>query len=432
MAAQLLPGFLVDDSVPDLLQGSLDGRAGEVRIAARQPILDRHKQVHGYEVLFWRAYQDSACMLEPGPAEQMPALDTSIGAGATLFGLEKLTGGRPAFVKCTSDALTEGWLHGLAPRRTVLEVLEAAEPAPSLIAACRKLKQLGFRLAIDDFIGMPGSRPLLELADYIKVDVTKMAAARHPQLNGLVVRLVAKGVETQEDYRSACAEGFELFQGFYFCRPETANRHSIPGNRLIHLEILEVLQKEPVDLHRLSQLVMCDASLTYGLLRLVNSPFCAMRQEVTSIQSALMLLGEEAARHVTMLAIASELNGDQPSELLRMAFERGRFCEQAAGLLGLQASEQYLIGMVSLFPAMLRIPVEELVRMLPLRESARDALLGKCNPDGVLLDFLVRQETGDWKGCDALIRSNGLPFYEVLRLRTDAGVWADAMFQSSS
>jgi len=336
----------------------------------------------------------------------------------------------PAFVNCTADSLTEEWVEILPPRLTVLELPADAEVTPGLLAACRKLKALGFRLALADFTGKRESMPLADLADYIKVDIAKVDAAARlsllRELDGFLVCRVAQNVETPEQYGQACKEGFELFQGYYFCRPEALESHKIPGNQLVHLEILEHLQNDPVDLQRLSQLVMCDASLTYRLLRLVNSPLCAMRQEVTSIRSALMLVGESTFRRIAMLAIASDFNRDQPAEILRMAFERGRFCELAANLCGLAPNEQYLIGMVSLFPAMLRILMEDLVRLLPLREAARDALLGKENAEGILFHWIVCHEHGEWAACNAIVRCAGLRPEQVMRCHAEAVAWAEA------
>ena len=164
----------------------------------------------------------------------------------------------------------------------------------------------------------------------------------------------------------------------------------------------------------------------------MNSPVFAIRQEVTSIRSALLLLGDELSRRVVMLAIASEFNADQPAELLRMAFERGRFCEKAAELLGLSPSEQYLIGMVSMFPAMLRIPMEELVRMLPLRAKACDALLGKGNLEGVLLDLLVSQDREDWAGCETILQTNNLRFDEIMWRFGEAVAWSRSAVESAA
>lgn len=407
------------ENMADLIQKQTGGLCD----VARQPILDMRGRAHGYELQFWNGR-------EPNFGVDKNLATRTMLDNIMLFGLEELSRGLPAFVNCTPDSLIEEWVRVLPPKLTVLELSSSVESTPSLLAACRKLKALGFRLALVDFARKPEFRALVDLADYVKVDIAKVDAAGRRNLlrflEGTAACPVAQDVETREQYGQACKEGFELFQGYYFCRPEALESHRIPGNRLTHLEILEGLQKEPVDLKRMSQLVMCDASLTYRLLRLVNSPVCAVRQEVTSIQSALMLAGEETFRRIAMLAIASDFNTDQPAELLRMAFERGRFCELAAKLCGLVPSEQYLIGMVSLFPAMLRVLMEDMVQMLPLREEACDALLGRDKPEGIPLHWIVCHEHGNWTECDAIVRANGLRQDEVMRCHAEAVAWAEA------
>jgi len=338
-------------------------------------------------------------------------------------------------VHCTADSLSEEWVRGLDPDLTVLEVREDEDPSSTLMEACLTLKGLGFKIALEDFTGKATAGPLLELADYVKIDISGGDSSERKSLIGRLerksCRAIAKNVHTHDDYREASAEGFQLFQGYYFCRPKLIRDHKIPPNRLAQLEILKVLQEDPINIDRMSHLVMNDASLTYGLLRLVNSPMFAVRQEVTSIRAALMLLGDEVTRRLAMLAIANEFNADQPKELLRMAFERGRFCEMAAELLGLSPSEQYLIGMVSMFPAMLRIPMDDLVRMLPLRAMACDALLGKGNREGILLDFLIRQDRGDWTGGEAILETNKLRFEEVMWRFGEAVAWSNAAAKSA-
>jgi EAL and modified HD-GYP domain-containing signal transduction protein len=400
----------------------------ELRYVARQPILDLHSRVHGYELLFWNGRKPFVHVDSDLATRTM--LDNSV-----VFGLEELARGLLAFVNCTAESLTEEWVKVLPAYLTVLELSSGVKPTPELLAVCRKLKATGFRLALADFTGRLESGPLANLADYIKVDIAKVDAGRRRNLldwlGGTPACLVAQNVETQEQYEQTRKEGFELFQGYYFCRPEPLQSHKIPGNRLVHLEIMEDLQNDPIDLQRMSQLVMCDASLTFRLLRLVNSPVCAMRQEVTSIESALMLVGEAAFRRIAMLAIASDFSIDQSPEILRMAFERGRFCELAASLCGLNPSEQYLIGMVSLFPAMLRILPEDLVRLLPLREKAREALLDKEIREGILLRWSVFQEYGNWAEFDEIVRANGLHHDQIMRCHADAVKWAEEALKSN-
>jgi EAL and modified HD-GYP domain-containing signal transduction protein len=411
----------------DVAGNLLSEIAGELRYVARQPILDLRGHVHGYELLF-RSGPDAAFRGDGDLAT------TTMIDNAVVFGLERLTGSLPAFVNCTAEALTGQLVQVLPPAMTVLEVLEDLEPSPGLIAGCLHLKEAGFRLALDDFTWKPELDPLLALADYVKVDfILSGQAARKDlmrRLRGSPIRLLAEKVETQEDYRRACAEGFTLFQGYYFCRPVLLRNRKIPANRLFQLEILDLLYRDSIDLHRMSRLVKRDAALTYRLLRRVNSPACGMRQEVSSIETALVAIGEENFRRIATLAIASELNAGQPAEILRMAFVRGRFCELAAGRCALDSAEQYLAGLLSLFPAMLQVSMGDLVPALPLRAEIGLALLGKMNEERRLLQWLECHERGDWAACDTVAFSIRVTPERMMRCYAEALIWAEAALHS--
>jgi EAL and modified HD-GYP domain-containing signal transduction protein len=414
MATQLL--------APTNQSAELDRSAG-LRYVARQPILDLRGRVHGYELLF-----------RDGPVEAFHG-DCNMASRTMLdntvvFGLEKFTGGLPAFVNCTQETLTGDLVNVLPPSITVLEILETVEPTPAVIEACRKLKAAGFRLALDDFIWEPRFDPLLALADYVKVDFTLSGAEARSdllrRLKGKPIALLAEKVETQEEYEQARAEGFTLFQGFYFCRPVLIENREVPANRLFQLEVLQLLHTDPIDLHELSRLVKRDTSLTYRLLRLVNSPIYGFHQEVASIQSALMVVGEDAFRRIATLAIAGELNAGQPVEIMRMALIRARFCELTAELCALDPTEQYLLGMLSLVPAMLRIPMAELTPALPLRGAIREALEGTANNEASPLLWLAAHERGDWSACDEIVKGKGLQPERLLRSYADAVFWAES------
>ena len=415
MASQALTAEKPTGAEPDV--------PGSLRYVARQPILDLRGRVHGYELLF-RAGPE-AVFRGDGDFATRTMLDNSV-----LFGMDKLTSGLPAFVNCTAESLTERLVDILPPSMTVLEILETVDPTPQVIVACRKLKETGFRLALDDFIWSPKWAPLVELADYVKVDFMQLNAAAREQLQkrlkGAAVALIAEKVETQEEYKQACKEGFTYFQGYYFCRPVLLKGRRVPANRLFHIRIMELLQHQPMDLKQIGDLVKRDASLAYRLLRLVNSPICAIRQEVRSIEAALVAVGEDAFRRIATVAIASELNANRPPEILRMAFVRGRFCELAAGLCALDPTEQYLLGMFSLLPAMLEISMVELAPNLPLREKIREALVGALSRDSSLLMWADRYEHGDWMRCDAIAQSYSLNQETLVRCFEEAVVWAEA------
>jgi EAL and modified HD-GYP domain-containing signal transduction protein len=396
--------------------------AGALRFVARQPILDLHGRVHAYELLF-RSGRETIFRGD-GDFATHTMIDNTV-----MFGLDKLTGGLPAFINCTSESLINEEVAVLPSKTTVLEVLETVEPTPEVIAACRQLKAQGFLLALDDFIWREDLEPLIELADYIKVDFLVSGVRERGEMLARLrtrrVALLAEKVESHEDYLRARGEGFTLFQGYYFCHPTLLTHRKVPANNLFHIDLLRALQQTPLDLARTSELVKRDASLTYRLLRLVNSAVCAMRQEVHSIPAALMAVGDNAFRRIATLAIASELNSGQPAEILKMALVRARFCELGSDCCGLDALEQYLIGMFSLMPAMLHIPMEEILAGLPLSSQVHGALLGAERRERVLLTWVEAYERGDWRLCDALALKHGIDAVELHRYWRDALVWAD-------
>ncbi|MGD0800815.1 MAG: HDOD domain-containing protein [Terracidiphilus sp.] len=420
MATLILTGDTSATVRPELASG--------LRYVARQPILDLCGRVHGYELLF-RSGPESF-FRGNGDLATRAMIDN-----AMIFGLERLTGGVPAFINCATESLTEEYVNVLPPSMTVLEIVEGLEPTPSLIAACRNLKSLGFRLALEGLSWTPGFEPLVKLADYVKVDFTLLGSSgRHymrEKLGAATVALIAQKVETQEDYRQAREEGFTLFQGYYFCHPVLMENRKIPANRVFQIEILELLQSETLDMTKLSHLVKRDPSLAYRVLRLVNASAGILCQEISSIEAAMSAVGEEAFRRVATIAITSELSDEQPTEVLRMSYVRGRFCELAAFGCTLNPTEQYLLGMMSLLPAMMGVPMDELAQALPLRDGIREALKGADIPERVLLQWLELHEQGDWAACDAVVQKHGLNAEDVVRCYTEAVLWAEAAVQSA-
>jgi len=404
-------------------QTSVSGGPEGLRYIARQPILDYHGNLYAYELLF-RAGASSSGFTGDENTATRTMLDNTL-----VFGLEKLTGGLPAFVNCTREALVDRLALVLPSGNIVLEILETIKPDDDLLAACKDFKAKGFRLALDDFAWTPEWHRFIPLVDFIKVDLSITTPAERrllrAKLGGSHAVLLAERVETHADLEMARTEGFTFFQGYFFCRPVVMENRAIPSNRLIHLQMLQATHEHPLNIGKIAELVKRDASLTYRLLRLVNSPLYGTRQGITSIHGALVMIGDCMFRRVATLAIAAELKGDHPTELLQMAFARGRFCELLAPSTRQDPTEQYLLGILSLLPAMLNVEMENVVAALPLREGIRKALLGNEGTERRALDWLIANESGAWARCDEIALEAGFEHADLFQKYTDALLWAE-------
>ncbi len=376
------------------------------RYFARQPILDRNKQVFGYEFLFRTGMENRFCISSPAESESATRLmvDNSV-----LYDFESLAQRGKTFLNCTRDALTSGLVTLLPARSTVLEILEDIEPDRELLEACGRLRAQGYQFSLDDFVPRPGLEKFLPYADYIKVDFRLSDASQRAGirrfLKGCDARLIAEKVEEQEEFGIAVEEGFELFQGYFFCRPDLLARNHIPSNFLSYVQILAAVSKPSFEWRSVEKLVRRETSLCYRLLRLVNSANFALRYEISSIERALIVAGEDHFRKLVTVAIAAESGRGHSPELVRQTLQRASFCELAAAHLNEDPTEQYLFGLLSLLPVLLGIPMSQLVELLPLRAPIKAALLGEASDVRRSLDCFQRYQSGERKclGCEGVV-----------------------------
>jgi EAL and modified HD-GYP domain-containing signal transduction protein len=323
----------------------------------------------------------------------------------------------------------------LPPSTTVLEILEDIEPDEELLEACRELRSKGYSLALDDFMPRPEMKPLVRLANYVKVDFRLAdAAARrqiHEMVRGTSAALLAEKIEDQEEFSRALAEGYEYFQGYFFCRPIIVANREIPPNWKNYMCLLAELSKTPMNISEIIRIVQAETSICYRLLRLANSAVMGVRNEVTSVRAALILVGEDRFRTLVSLAVSSALARNQPPALISLSLERARFCELMAPVTGQSPTEQYMLGLLSLLDAILQRPMEVLVGPLPLRRAVKEALLGVPNPVAASLNLIRSFEIGEWGRCGTAAEKLGLSEEQLNSIYMDSIHWAAAAFASS-
>jgi len=395
------------------------------RFLARQPILNARREVIGYELLFRSGWENCFPGQSGDDSDQATrqTLDNCV-----YLGIDSLTNNGVAFVNCTRDALVGKLVTLLPPKTTVLEILETVEPDPELVKACIELREMGYVFALDDFLPRPELQPLIDIASYIKVDFRLSdAKSRHEiqqALRGSHAALLAEKVEDQEEFAIARSEGYEFFQGYFFCRPKIMANREIPPNRMNYLRLLIELTRTPLNLREVMRIVQSEASLCYRLLLLANSPMWGVHGDVTSVRHAFMLVGENRFRTLVSVAASCVLSQDQPSALISLSLERARFCELLAPLVGEDPTEQFMLGLLSLVDAMLETTMEAVAKSLPLRPEAKEALLGATNPVAVPLCLIRSFESGAWGNCSCASTDMGVSEETLAGLYVDAVKWA--------
>lgn len=377
------------------------------RFVARQPVFDKRLKVYGYELLF-RSSEDNFFRPQEGAANSVIADST------TLFDLDMLVGPARAFVNLDEGALLQEAARLLPPERVVLEILETVSPNQEIVTACEKLAAAGYVLALDDFVDHGKWEPLLEMATFLKVDFRicdedcRRGMAKKYGARGL--QLLAEKIETETELKTARTQGYGYFQGYFFCKPAMVSTREVPGSKVNYMRLLNAIAAEELNFSAIDEIFRQDPSLTYRLLRYLNSPLRGLRAEVHSIRHGMSLLGEiEFRRWVSIVAVIA-MGGDKPAELIRTALTRAYFCEGIAEIAGMGAKKAdfFLMGLLSAADAMLDQPIEQVLRQLPVSEEIRAALTGKENRFRAVYDLLLAYEKADWKEVSASAQRTAL------------------------
>ncbi|MHB8126502.1 MAG: EAL and HDOD domain-containing protein [Desulfitobacteriaceae bacterium] len=365
---------------------------------ARQPIFDTTEKIYAYELLFRHGTNNSFENLD-GDLATSDVINNSF----LIIGMDTITGGKRGFINFTTNLLLNQFATNLPKDTIVVEILENVEPTQAVIMACAKLKELGYLLALDDFEFDVKFTPLIELADIIKVDfrLTGIQDRRAliNKINRPNIKYLAEKVETKEEFDEARDMGYSYFQGYYFSKPIIVSGKEIPQNKLNHFKLIQEINRLEVNLDQLEEIIKGDISLSYKLLKFINSAVFGLNSKVNSIRHALTLLGILEVRKWASLISLKSMGEDKPDELVVLSLVRARFGENIAQILGMQkqAPDIFLLGLLSMIDAFLDRPIVDILKELPISEVVKAALLGSDNQFRDIYELILSYEKADWK-----------------------------------
>jgi c-di-GMP phosphodiesterase len=383
---------------PSLSQAIASAGSGESSpsFVARQPIYDRLLDVYAYELLFRAGDVDHADVVDHESATASTVVTTFAD-----IGLDSLVGGRCGFVNATRDFIMRGFVTLLPAGRVALELHRTDALDPEVLAELRRLSELGYAIALDDFVMREDSLPLLEVAHFAKLDAQAFTrdqlAEQVAQLEPHKVKLIASKIEDHHTFEFCKQVGFEYFQGYFFCQPKTVAGRGIPSNRLTQMKLMAVLQDPDCDLEGLDRAISNDLGVSFRLLRWINSAYFSLPRKVSSVREALMLLGVRNVRSWALLMTLAGID-DQPSELIRTAMMRAKMCELVAQALDRPNPDaHFTVGLFSVVDAFMNMRMQDVLSELPLSPEVAAALLDRSGPLGEVLSWVLTYERGHFE-----------------------------------
>jgi EAL and modified HD-GYP domain-containing signal transduction protein len=398
----------------------------------RQPILDRQKKIFGYELLFRAADTLQADITDITFAER-----SVISNVLSNFGISTVLGKHKGFINVTGDLLMNDILEILPVDRVVIELLETITATESVLERCRELKERGFLLALDDNLYHPDYEPLYDIVDVVKIDILQTSPEQVLEMVKILrsrnVMLLAEKVETTQQYQECLSLGFELFQGYFFARPAVLNtkRVDVAGTTL--LKLLQLVCSD-AEFEEIEETFKHNPTLTYNLLRLVNSVVIGMKEKIRTLRHALVVLGmQQLKRWVQLALFASEAVGGAGNPLMETAAIRGRLMEllsrnQLDGCKGKDYSDSaFMTGVLSLIDVLFESPMVEILDQLNLTEDVRCALIAREGHLGRLLLLTERLENLDFRNLQKLLNESHCSLENMLEAQVEAIEWANRL-----
>ncbi|PIC70502.1 EAL domain-containing protein [Sporosarcina sp. P16b] len=398
----------------------------------RQPILNRSGEIYAYELLYRNSEENFFPDINPEQATIGLLINTFLSVG-----IDQVTSGVRSFINFSGELLAQDVFMSLNPDQVVIEILEDVEITSALLRRLQMFKEAGFTLALDDFILQEQYvtySQLFELVDIIKVDFMQTSIEEKHRIIAFLksypsITLLAEKVETEADYQLALKSGYDLFQGYFFAKPDIIKGAEIPSNTLTHLQIIKYFQNDSQSINQLSDLIMRDVSISYKLLRFINSLAFDIPRQISSIKQAIMMIGLNETKkwlQVLMLhELGQGLRDGRVKALIELSLRRARACELLAKYKRKPNKDEYfLTGMFSLIDAVMQRKWEDVLPLLSLSDVIMDTLNGKPTEMSPYMELIEAVEHFNWESVERISRHLAIPKKELSEIFLQALHWS--------
>ncbi len=397
----------------------------------RQPILDRNHNLVAFELLFRQEETDESVNVTNDFSASANVIVNAYGQ----LGIQNVLGRQRGFINADPDLVMSDIISLLPCKHVVLEIRETPTISREFVQRCNDLKQKGYQFALDNVVAMNSQvEQLLPIVSVAKVDILALEKEQLIKLvhdlNRWPVLLLALKVENREQETLCMQLGFQMFQGYYFAKPEVMTVKRADPGKLSLLKLLTLVMGE-TDIEEIEKEFKHQPGLSYNLMRMVNSVASGMPQKINSIKHAIMILGrKQLQRWIQLLLYSANQSDDSMSNaLMQTAATRGKLMELIA------TSERphdknhheraFMVGILSLLDVLLGIDMQQIIDKLGIPEDMSQALLTREGRLGQELKLVEANEKGDITLIQSLLHELGfLSLTELSDIEIQAVGWA--------
>ena len=398
----------------------------------RQPILDRHKRIIAYEILYRKSFEAFAHVEDENQATSRVIVNIF-----NNIGIKNLVGDKKAFINVNVDVLFYDIFEFIPTNNIVLEILEDTKVDSKIINRIKQLKEMGFSFALDDYVDTKDTRELLPYVNYIKIDVLEtkdkgiLQIAKELKKEGKII--LAEKVETYNMFKETFKMGFDLFQGYFFARPSIISHRRFDPYEITLINLLKVLNNQEPSLKQVENIIKSDVHLTFNLLKFVNSAYFSFRSKIKTISHAIMMLGINRLKIWVLLMLYADAKvGGIDSPLLELALMRGKIMENIAKKLYFDESFSdmaFLTGILSLLDILLGMSKEEILSDLNIDEEIKTALLREEGILGKMIKLCEDLEAGDIIKIREELRNLNLKLEDFFKAEEEAVLYVEEIKQ---
>ena len=380
----------------------------------RQPVKDLKGGIIGYEIQYHG--ENQAYSMEEG-GNDFAAADTvysflTQNTGKALKGsLNFMTFTTTLLMKQTPKLFDSGDL--------VIQVGEDVIIHPLAMRFLERYNKEGYKLAVNDFQFSPRYFSIIDKFDYIKINfkTTSDSAIRSivEMAHGMGKKCVATCVDDEDLYQKTFVMEVDAMEGRYVAEQMFTAVHSSGYLQSNFFRLMVAITKDEPNVEEIEQIISMDATLTYSLLRIVNSAYFALRNRATDVHQAIVALGLSQLRQWIYLLGTADAQGEldaSQEEMLKLSLTRATFASELmkyAKDMPISRNDAYLMGMFSTLTYLIAAPMEEILADIPVAQPVKDALINHEGRCGVLYDLVINYGRADWAAIGEQAKELGLP-----------------------